>query len=146
MQAQTARPKPPAPVVAVIVLSYALGVLDIVAGLALILSRYVGVVRATGNSFTVTWLGAGMIIVGLFVIAVASGLTRGRRDARVLASIGAGLSTLIAGVDIALDPSDPWLHLAIIATAVFVILALWTGRSRGFFRDRERDRTRAQRP
>ncbi len=145
MQRRTERPKPPAPVVLVVVLAYALGVLDIVAGLVLILLRYDSVVRATGNSFTITWWGAGMIITGLLVIAVASGLTRARRDARVLATIAAGVSALIAVVDIALDPSYPWIQLTVIVTAMLVILALWTGRSGRFFHDRASDRARARR-
>jgi ABC-type uncharacterized transport system permease subunit len=135
VQRRTERPKPPAAVVLVVVLAYALGVLDIVAGLVLILLRYDAEVRATGNAFTITWWGAGMIIAGLFAIAVASGLTRARRDARVLATIAAGLSAFIAVVYIALDPSYPWFQLAVIAVAVLVILALWTGRSGRFFRD-----------
>lgn len=135
MQRRTERPKPPVPVVVVVVLAYALGVLDIVAGLVLILLRYDAEVRATGNAFTITWWGAGLIIAGLFAIAVASGLTRARRDARVLATIAAGLSALIAVADLAVDPSFPWFQLAVIAVAALVVLALWTGRSGRFFRD-----------
>lgn len=135
MQRRTERPRPPAPVVWVVVLAFALGVLDIVAGLVLILLRYDAEVRSTGNAFTITWWGAGMIIAGLFVIAVASGLTRARRDARVLATIGAGLSAVVAAIVVLLDPERPWLGLTALAVAALVILALWTGRSGRFFRD-----------
>jgi hypothetical protein len=121
--------------VAVVVLAYVVALLDIAAGLVLILLRYDAEVRATGNAFTITWWGAAMIIAGLFVIAVASGLTRARRDARVLATVGVGLSAFISVVDIALDPSDPWFQLAVLAVGLFVILSLWTGRSGRFFRD-----------
>ncbi|WP_448808059.1 DUF7144 family membrane protein [Agromyces bauzanensis] len=135
MQRRAERPKPPAPVVWVVVLAYALGVLDIAAGLVLILLRYDEEVRETGNAFTITWWGAAIIIAGLFVIAVASGLTRARRDARALATIGAGLSAFVAVIDVALDPAHPWFQLAVMAVALLVILALWTGRSGRFFRE-----------
>lgn len=137
MQRRTERPspRPPAPVVWVVVLAYALGVLDIAAGLVLILLRYDEEVRETGNAFTITWWGAAMIISGLFVIAVASGLTRARRDARVLATTAVALSALVAVIDLAIDPEHPWFHFAVIAVSALVILALWTGRSGRFFRD-----------
>lgn len=127
-------PKPPSQVVVVVVLAYALGILDIAAGLVLILLRYDEEVRRAGDAFAITWWGATMIIVGLFVIAVASGLTRGRRDARALATVGAAVSALVAVVDVAIEPGDPWFQLAVIAVAVLVILALWRGTSAAFFR------------
>lgn len=135
MQRRTERSRPPAPVVWVVVLAYVLGVLDIAAGLVLILLRYDEEVRETGNAFTITWWGAAIIIAGLFVIAVASGLTRARRDARVLATVAVALSALVALIDLLVDPEHPWLHVAVMAAAVLVVLALWTGRSGRFFRE-----------
>ena len=66
--------------IVVVVLTYISGVVDIVAGILLILLRYDDAVRASGDAYPVTLWGAGMILIGLLTIAMASGLTRGRNS------------------------------------------------------------------
>ncbi len=124
-------------VVLVVVLAYIVGVVDIVAGVVLIFLRYLPDVQREGDQTVVTIWGAVMILAGLFVIAVASGLTRGRHDARVLASIAVGLSALIAVIDVFVTPTALWWRLAVVVVAGLVLIALWAGRSGAFFREAE---------
>ena len=77
------RPRPPKRVIVVVVLTYIAGILDIIAGVLLILLRYDDAVRASGGAFPITLLGTGMILIGLLTVAMASGLTRGRNIARM---------------------------------------------------------------
>ncbi|MET0974237.1 MAG: hypothetical protein ABWX82_01045, partial [Leifsonia sp.] len=75
----------PAIVTIVVVLVYIRAVLDIVAGVVVVLARY-GVDRE-GDVLGVTLLGAGMILFGLFMISVASGVARGSRFSRWLITV-----------------------------------------------------------
>ena len=144
MESRIEGPRPPVRVVLVVVLAYVVGVVDIVAGVVLIFLRYLPDVQRDGDQNLVTIWGAVMILAGLFVIAVASGLTRGRHDARVLATIAVGLSVLISVVDIFVAPTGLWWRLAVVVVAALVLIALWAGRSGAFFREAERRRRPGQ--
>ena len=137
MSDDTERPRPPKRVVVVVVLTYISGILDILAGILLILLRYDDVVRASGDAYPVTLWGAGMILLGLLTVAMASGLTRGRNSARIFVTVLVSLSTLVSVIDVIAAPTDgsSWWSLAIGGViSALIILALWTGRPAEFFR------------
>lgn len=125
-------PRPPAELVVAIVLSYVVGIGQIVAGIVLVFVRYLPGLDGT-QRFTVTLAGALTMLLGLLVVSLASGLGRARRDARVLltvlmsASIAVGVTALIAAL------GDVWFLLADLVLTAAVIVVLWTGRVAPFF-------------
>jgi len=131
------RPRPPKRVIAVVVLTYISGILDIIAGILLILLRYDDAVRAAGDAFAVSLWGAGIILIGLLTIAMASGLTRGRNSARIFVTVLVSLSALVWVIGVIAAPTDgsSWWSLAIGGgISALIILALWAGRPAEFFR------------
>ena len=131
------RQRPPKRVIVVVVLTYISGVLDILAGILIIMLRYDRGVEESGDAYAVTLWGAAMILIGLLTIAMASGLTRGRNSARIYVTALVALSALISVIDVIAAPTDAsaWLSLAIGGgIAALIILALWAGRSAEFFR------------
>jgi hypothetical protein len=129
----------PKRVIVVVVLAYISGILDIIAGILLILLRYDDEVERAGDAYAITLVGAAMILIGLLTIAMASGLTRGRNSARIFVTALVSLSTLVSIVDFVRDPSTVWSLVIGGVIAVLIILALWAGPSAEFFR-RSRDR------
>ena len=129
--------RPPKRVIVVVVLAYISGVVDIVAGVLLILLRYDDSVRASGDALPVTLWGTGMILIGLLTIAMASGLTRGRNIARIFVTALVAISTIVDVVDLvaarATAARGGRSASAVVVTAL-IILALWAGRSAEFFR------------
>jgi len=112
-------------------------ILDIIAGVLLILLRYDDVVQADGEAYWITLWGAAMILLGLLTIAMASGLTRGRNSARIFVTVLLSISLVLSVVDVVVSPTDvsSWWSLGIGGLlSALVILALWAGRSAEFFR------------
>ena len=131
------RPRPPKRVIVVVVLTYIVGILDILFGILLILLRYDDVVQADGDAYWVSLWGAAMILLGLLTIAMASGLTRGRNSARIFVTVLLSISLLLSIIDVVVSPADAssWWSLGIGGVlSALVILALWAGRSAEFFR------------
>lgn len=124
----------PKRVIAVVVLTYISGILDIIAGILLILLRYDDEVRRAGDAYAITLLGAAMLLIGLLTIAMASGLTRGRNSARIFVTVLVTLSTIVAIIDFVQHPSAVWSLVIGGVIAVLIILALWAGRPAEFFR------------
>lgn len=128
------RPRRPWELTLVVVLAYIQGVLDVALGIVLLLTRYLDEVRADGDAFLVTVVGAAVILFGLLVIAVASGVARGDRVARIVLTVGVSLSLALDATSIALDPSQPWGSVASAAIGVAILLIIWTGRGARHFR------------
>ncbi|WP_025157917.1 hypothetical protein [Leifsonia aquatica] len=124
--------RPPAELVVAIVLSYVVGIGQILVGIALVFVRYLPDLDGP-ERFIVTMVGALTMLLGLLVVSLASGLGRARRDARVLltvlmsASIALGVAVLIVA------PDDVWFHAVDLAITAAVIVVLWTGRVARFF-------------
>lgn len=128
--------RPPLPVILTIILSYVVAVIDIVVGVVIILLRYDDEVIEAGAETFFTYVGIAMILSGLLIIAVASGLSRGRKGARILTTIALGIS-LVLGIISMIDAPD-WLKAAELALGVAVVAALWLGPSGRFFRSASR--------
>jgi hypothetical protein len=117
-----------------VVLIYIAGVVDVLVGIAAIFVRYLPEAEADGLVFPVTVLGAAMIIIGLAIIALASGVARGSRFARGAITILLLLGLVVDIVDLVLDPdSGPTGLIGQAIACVIVALPLWIGPGGRYF-------------
>lgn len=122
----------PALVTIAIVLVYISGVGNTAEGVLVLLSRYD--VQGDAAVLTVSLLGAAITLLGLLTIAVASGLSRGSRFARVLITVYLGVQTVLHVLTILdADAWDIWASVQTVAE-LFVIVVLWTPPGSRFFR------------
>ncbi|WP_375385787.1 hypothetical protein [uncultured Microbacterium sp.] len=134
--AQTERATPvlrrPVIVTIAIVVVYISGLGNAALGLTILLSRYD--VQGDQAILTVSLLGAATILLGLLTIAIASGLSRGSRFARVLITVYFGIQTVLHGLTI-ID-ADTWDVTAAVQTVVelLVIVVLWVPPGARYFR------------
>ncbi|MET4157075.1 hypothetical protein [Agromyces sp. PvR057] len=128
---QPAPHRPPAELLAAVVLGYLNGVTQIIAGIALMFSRYLPDTSET-ERLVITVVGACTVLLGLFMITIASGLTRGRRDARVLVTVLLGIALALDVVSLIASP-DQWFVIAELVLAASAVTVLWTGRTARFF-------------
>jgi uncharacterized membrane protein HdeD (DUF308 family) len=125
----------PAPVIAIVVLTYIVGALGIATGILIILLRYASSVNDLGGRTVVTVWGAIAIMIGLFTCAVASGLTRGRRGARLILTVALSISAAAGIVNAVLEQSAGWTTVVSIALILAALVVLWVGRSAKYFDD-----------
>jgi CDP-diglyceride synthetase len=118
-----ARTRRPVVVTIAVVLVYIAAIADVALGIFVLLSRY----QVTGaDVLFVSLLGAGIILFGLLLIAIASGLARGSRLSRVLAT---GFLAILMVLRVAtILSTDTWDVSAIAQTvlAAFALVVLWT--------------------
>jgi holin-like protein len=110
---------------------YLSGLSNVAIGLLVLLSRY----RVEPDAvLTVSLLGAGTILFGLLSLALASGLSRGSRLARLL--VTAYLTVQAALQVVTILTTDPWdlVALVLLAVEVFIVVALWTPPGSRWFR------------
>ncbi|GAA1446214.1 hypothetical protein [Leifsonia poae] len=117
-----------------VIASYVVGIVQILAGIALIFVRYADGLTATDRT-VVTIAGSITILIGLLVVALASGLTRSRRDARVLLTVLISISIALGVLVLIADGEVTAFRLIDLAISAAVIIVLWTGRvARSFAR------------
>ncbi|MCP2636391.1 hypothetical protein K0817_007385 [Microbacterium sp. HD4P20] len=117
------RTRRPAVVTVAVVLIYIAAIADVALGIFVLLSRY----QATGSDvLVVSLLGAGIILFGLLLIAIASGVARGSRLSRGLATVF--LTVLIVLRVVTIISTDTWDVSAIVQSvlAAFALVVLWT--------------------
>ena len=117
----------------VVVLTYISAIASIVVGVLLILARYTVPESDATARTVVTIAGAVVVLIGFMIVSVASGIARGDRKARVLATVLIGLAALVSLVSLVLNPDDLWTQLIGVLINGGVIVVLWTGRVRRFF-------------
>ena len=124
--------KRPWELVVVVVLCCIQAVIAVATGVLLILDRLLDEFSAGGVTL-VTLAGAATVLVGLFLLTVASGILRGDRVARV------GLTVLLV-LDLASDfylgwvePDEPLLRIGSGILSIVILVIVWTGRSRRYF-------------
>ena len=127
------RHKPPTELIVIVVFTYVAGFLSIGVGLLFILLRYVTDIPSLGGQFGVTLIGAGVILLGLFILALASALSRGKHYARVLLTVALGIQLVLAVASLIVDADYVWPEVLLIVVSVLIILALWLGRPREYF-------------
>lgn len=119
--------------VAVVVL-YLGGIAQIGLGVVSIFLRYSTEVQADGLTLAVTLTGAGMVLFGLFMIAIASGVARGSALSRAIASAIVALALALAVVDLVVAGDGDWTGVVVQSVvAAAVLLPLWLGGGRAYF-------------
>jgi holin-like protein len=131
----SAPPAPPAnqPILVrvAVVLIYLSGFATVAIGILVLLSRYrVGAAEV----LPVSLLGAGVILFGLLTIAVASGVARGRRLARLLLTIYLAAQFTLHIVTIVTADTWDWSSVVTMAVYVFIAIALWAPPGSRYFR------------
>lgn len=124
----------PVSVIVVVVLTYIVGVLDILAGIVVILLRYADDVDEIGGQFFVTLIGASTLLLGLLTIAIASGLSRGDPVFRIAATVVFGLTLAIGVLAIATGAGVSVSVVVEVVLVAAVIVALYAGPAARFFR------------
>ncbi|NNC12457.1 hypothetical protein HII28_11285 [Planctomonas sp. JC2975] len=127
------RQRPPAELIVIVVLTYVAGFIAIGVGILFILLRYAVDNGLLGGSFAVTLTGAIVILFGLFVIALASALTRGKHYARVLLTVAMVVEFVLAVVSLIIDGTSYWFEIVLMAVAVLTTVVLWVGRTGRYF-------------
>lgn len=113
-----------------VVLVYVTALAGVALGILVLLSRY----RVPRESILlVSLLGAAVILLGLLTIAVASGLARGSRFARLLITAYLVVSIVLHVVTIASTDVWDWSPTVQIVLEVLVIAALWLPPGTRFF-------------
>lgn len=114
-----------------VVLIYVSGLSSAAVGTLLLLSRYQ---VAPDSVLPTSLLGAAVILFGLLTIAVGSGVSRGRRLARVFVSIYLGIQLVLHVITVVTTDTWDWTAIAIIVAELFTAFALWAPPGAGYFR------------
>ncbi|WP_240747178.1 hypothetical protein [Microbacterium sp. K24] len=122
--------KRPVVVSIVVVLVVLSGLSNALLGLTVLLSRYQ---VPDGDVLVVSLIGAGVILFGLLTLAVAGGIRRGSRGARLLVTIYLGIQ-LALHVVTALTTAWDWAVFVQAVVELLVLVAVWAPpSSRRFF-------------
>ncbi|WP_346655143.1 hypothetical protein [Arthrobacter sp. 260] len=127
-------PPRPGMVTFAVVLMYVSGIAQIALGVLTMFLRYAPVVVAEGIAFAVTLAGAGMVLFGLFVIALASGVARGSATSRLGATTVMLLGLAVMVVDLVAADDGDW--IGVVSQTVFAVavtVPLWVGAGRRYF-------------
>jgi hypothetical protein len=134
MSAKSARLSRPAELTVVVVLTYISAIVAIVFGVLLILARYGIPLSDGGVRGFVTIAGAVVVLVGFLLIAVASGIARGDKSARIISTVLLSLSAAVSIISVVTEPTDLWSQLVNAVIAAAAIAVMWTGRAARYFR------------
>lgn len=138
--ATTSSPRQPVTVRIAVVLVYLSGLLSVAIGILVLLSRY-EVERA--EVLPTSLLGAAVILFGLLTIAIASGVARGRRLARLLLTIYLAVQFALHIVTVVSADTWDWTSMLEMAAYAFIAIALWTPPGSRYFREATADQADA---
>ena len=117
-----------------VVLMYIGGIAQIALGVLAIFLRYAPEASEGDTALVVTLLGVAMILFGLFVVSLASGVARASRMSRLVASILLVLAVLVAVLDLVVAGDGDWSGLALqLVVSAVVVVPLWVGPGRRYF-------------
>jgi hypothetical protein len=125
----------PGGVTLVAVLTWIVGLLDVLAGTILLFQTSVAAtVEEFGGASQLIASAIFQIFVGVVIIAIAGGLLRGSPSARIVVTVFQVLS-IMGGVFLAIAyPAGAIGEYIGIAISLVIIFLLWTGRANAFFR------------
>ncbi|NWL12508.1 hypothetical protein DM793_14650 [Paenarthrobacter nitroguajacolicus] len=113
------------------------GIAQIILGILTIFLRYTPEAQSGGIALPITLLGAGLILFGLLVIGLASGVARGSEAARRGATAVMLLGLAFAVVDLIVAADGDWSAVIVQSIAtVAVVVPQWVGRGRRYFEAR----------
>lgn len=124
--------KRPVVVGVVVILVVLSGLSNALLGLTVLLSRYQ---VPAGDVLVVSLIGAAVILFGLLTLAVAGGIGRGNRLARLLLTIYIGIQLALHLVT-ALTTTWDWAVLVQSLVELAVLAAVWAPPGSRYFRDR----------
>lgn len=134
---ETVAPRRPLVVSIAVVFVYITGLLGILVGILVLLTRYE--VEGSDNVLAVSLIGAAIILLGLLVIAIASAIARGSRLARVILTVYLAIQIPLQGLAIASAEWD-WIAIIQLAASAFTLVVLWLPLTNRFFRDSPQSR------
>ncbi|MDR6989764.1 hypothetical protein J2Y66_004281 [Paenarthrobacter nitroguajacolicus] len=127
-------PQRPGTVTFSVVLMYIGGIAQIILGILTIFLRYTPEAQSGGAAFPITLLGAGMILFGLLVIGLASGVARGSEAGRRGATAVMLLGLAFAVLDLIIAGDGDWSAVIVQSLAtIAVVVPLWVRRGRRYF-------------
>lgn len=119
-----------------VILVYISAIANVVLGTLVLLSRY-GVDRA--DVLPVSLLGAAVILFGLLLLAVASGIARGSRLSRTLATVYLGVLLVLSLITVFTTDGWDWGSILDLAVETLILIALWAPPGARHFRRTEPD-------
>lgn len=138
-RADARTPRPPVTVVLAVVLTMIITGLGVLEGVAILLLRYDPQVVDAALTLPVSLAGIAGILASLLLGALAAGVWRGSRVARIVVTIVAALALVLDAVTISSAPTGLWWTVADAAFYLVIIVTLWAGRATAVhFRPRPR--------
>lgn len=110
---------------------YVTGMLSILLGILVLLSRYDQ--TGSGDILAVSLVGAAIILIGLLIIGIASGVARGSRLSRITLTVYLAIQVPLHGLAIATADFD-WIAVAQLVLELFTLVVLWLPPTNRFFR------------
>ncbi|MFE5408592.1 hypothetical protein [Microbacterium sp. NPDC056569] len=123
-----------------VVLVYVSAFAAVLLGILVLLSRYEA---PRSDVLPVSLLGAGIILFGLLLVAVASGIARGSRLSRLLATGYLAILIVLNAVTIATTDGWDWSTAVQLAIEVLILVALWFPPGSRHFRRTDADADQA---
>ncbi|KRA24249.1 hypothetical protein ASD65_07310 [Microbacterium sp. Root61] len=114
-----------------VVLLYVSGLLNIVVGVLVLLSRYQ---VAESEVLGVSLLGAAITLFGLLTIGIASAIARGSRLARLFVTLYIAVQIALHVATIVVSDVWDWTEIVQIVAELVVVIALWTPPGTRYFR------------
>ncbi|GAA5202396.1 hypothetical protein [Microbacterium jejuense] len=116
------RRRRPVIVTIAVVLVYLSAFANVALGVLVLLSRYE---VASPDVLRVSLLGAAVILFGLLLIGMASGLARGSRLSRLFATIYLGVLVVLSVLTITTTDGWDWGSMIDLAIEAMILVALW---------------------
>jgi|TARA_Y100001947_G_scaffold157159_1_gene166840 hypothetical protein len=110
---------------------YLTGLLGILLGILVLLSRYDQ--TGSGDVLAVSLIGAAIILVGLLIIGIASGVARGSGLSRIVLTVYLAIQVPLHVLAIAAADFD-WIAAVQLALELFTLVVLWLPPTNRFFR------------
>lgn len=110
---------------------YLTGLLSILLGILVLLSRYDQ--SSSGDVLGVSLIGAAIILIGLLIIGIASGVARGSGLSRIVLTVYLAIQAPLHALAIATSDFD-WIAVAQLVLELFTLVVLWLPPTNRFFR------------
>jgi hypothetical protein len=117
----------------VVILGVASGIGEVILGVVVVFARYADSIQGTSAYSLVTITGAALILLGLLTAAVASGLLRADRTARIVCTVLLALGVAAHVATLLMSTSTAVAAAIAALLCVAAIIVMWTGRSSRWF-------------